>query len=110
METHLVSTAKRLLEERAGEPFRVKDLCLALGYSKSYLSKLFREQTGETIAGFAVQKKIKLAKQMIRENNYNFSQISDRLSFDNPQYFSRVFKRVTGMTPTEFKATLNLEQ
>ena len=109
METHLVSSAKRLLEEKAEEPFHVNDLCVALGYSKSYLSKLFHEQTGETIVGFAVRQKIKRAKQLIRDGNLNFAQISDKLSFDNPQYFSRVFKRVTGMTPTEFKLSLNFE-
>ena len=108
LENHLINAAKRLLEEKAEEPFRVNDLCNKLGYSKSYLSKLFRDQTGETIAGFAIQQKIKRAKQLIREGNLNFSQISDRLAFDNPQYFSRVFKRVTGMTPTEFKSTLHL--
>lgn len=109
METHLVGSAKRLLEENAEELFRVNDLCLALGYSKSYLSKLFHEQTGETIANFSIKQKINRAKQLIREGNLNFAQISDKLSFDNPQYFSRVFKRVTGMTPTEFKLSLNFE-
>lgn len=109
MENHLVSAAKRLLTEKAEERFRVSDLCAALGYSKSYLSKLFREQTGETIASFAVRQKIKLAKHLIREGNDNFTQISDRLSFDNPQYFSRVFRRVTGMTPTEFKLSLHFK-
>ena len=103
METHLITSAKAFLEEKAEEPFRVNDLCIALGYSKSYLSKLFHEQTGDTIANYALLQKIKRAKQLIREKNYNFAQISDRLGFDNPQYFSRVFKRVTGMTPTEFK-------
>lgn len=109
METHLVSSAKRLLEEKAEELFHVNDLCVALGYSKSYLSKLFHEQTGDTIANYAIQIKIKRAKQLIREGNLNFAQISDKLSFDNPQYFSRVFKRITGMTPTEFKLSLNFE-
>ena len=109
MENHLVSAAKRFLEEKAEEPFRVNDLCAALGYSKSYLSKLFREQTGETIKGFAIRQKIKLAKRLIREGNLNFAQISDKLSFDNPQYFSRVFKRVTGLTPTEFKSSLRFD-
>ncbi len=109
METHLVSSAKRLLEEKAEEPFRVNDLCLALGYSKSYLSKLFHEQTGETIAAYAVKVKIKAARRLIREGHLNFAQISDRLSFDNPQYFSRVFKRVTSMSPTEFKQSLHFK-
>ena len=109
MENHLVSSAKRLLEEKAEESFKVNDLCVALGYSKSYLSKLFHEQTGNTLAAYAIQVKIKRAKQLIRDGNLNFAQISDKLSFDNPQYFSRVFKRVTGMTPTEFKTSVHFE-
>jgi len=109
METHLVSSAKQLVSQKSEESFRVSDLCRALGYSKSYLSKLFHEQTGETIANYAIKLKITRAKQLIREKNYNFAQISDKLAFDNPQYFSRVFKRITGMTPTEFKLSLNFE-
>ena len=109
MENHLVSAARRLLEEKAEDLFRVNDLCVTLGFSKSYLSKLFHEQTGNTLAAYAIQVKIKRAKQLIRDGSLNFAQISDKLSFDNPQYFSRVFKRVTGMTPTEFKASLHFE-
>ena len=109
MESHLITLSKSFLEEKADSPFRVNDLCSALGYSKSYLSKLFNEQLGETIASYAMKIKIKKAKQFIRENNYSFAQISDKLSFDNPQYFSRVFKRITGMTPTEFKSSLDFK-
>ena len=106
LESHLVTAIKELIEQRLDQRPSVQEICRALGYSKSYLSKLFREQSGETIAGYATGRKIRRAKQMIREGNSNFTQISDRLCFDNPQYFSRVFKRVTGMTPTEFKQSL----
>ena len=110
MEMHLVSAAKRIIEEGVEAPFRVNDLCRALGYSKSYLSRLFHEQTGDTIAHFANVAKIKRAKELIREGNLNFAEISERLVFDNPQYFSRVFKRITDMTPTEFKISLNYKR
>ena len=109
METYLVSAVKSSIAENLEQPFRINNLCQALGYSKSYLSKLFHKQTGETIADFANKEKIRQAKQWIREGNLNFTQISDRLAFDNPQYFSRVFKRITSMSPTEFKSSLNFE-
>lgn len=109
MENHLVLAAKGFIEENVERSFRVGDLCAALGCSKSYLSRLFREQTASTPASYAVKCKIKRARQLIRDGNLNFSEISDRLAFDNPQYFSRVFKRITRMTPTEFKASLNFK-
>ena len=110
MENHFVLKAKGFIEENTENSFRVGDLCAALGCSKSYLSRLFREQTGNTLASYSVKCKIKRAKELIREGRLNFSEISDALSFDNPQYFSRVFKRVTRMTPTEFKASLNFNR
>ena len=109
MESYLVVDIKRTIEENVNEVFRIDALCRRIGYGKSYLSRVFREQTGETLATYATKMKIKRARQLIREGNLNFSQISDRLAFDNPQYFSRVFKRVVGMTPTEFKASLQFK-
>ncbi len=107
MESHLVMEIKQYIEENAENTIRVADICHTFGYSKSYLSKLFRSQYGETLAGYAMQIKIKRAKQLIREGNLNFTQISTQLNFENPRYFSCVFKRITGMSPSEFKHSLH---
>jgi AraC-like DNA-binding protein len=106
MENHLVTEVRRTIAERAEAPLSIGELCARLGYSKSYLCRLFREQTGDTIAATATRERIAAARRLIREGTMNFSEISDRLGFDNPQYFSRVFRRVTGMTPSEFRASL----
>ena len=108
MESHLIVSIKNYITENIEKPFRISDLCSALGYSKSYLSRIFRLQTGNSIYNFMLEEKINKSKTLIRDGNFNFTEISDKLSFDNPQYFSRVFKRATGMSPTEFKNTLNI--
>ncbi len=109
MENHLIDSVKSYIEEHVESKIKISDICAKLGYSKSYLCKIFGEQTGQSIANYGTLTKIKHAKQLIRENRLNFSQISDKLNFETSQYFSRVFKRITGMTPTEFKQTLNLK-
>jgi len=110
MENHLSASIKEYIFKRIDSVIRVNDICDAFGYSKTYLSKVFREQTGNTIAEYVTLSKINRAKDMIRLHNQNFAEISMSLSFDNPQYFTRVFKRVTGMTPTEFKNSLNIDE
>ena len=47
-----------------------------------------------------------LARQMIREHHYNFTQIADALGFSSIHYFSRQFKRITGMTPSEYASSI----
>lgn len=102
-EIPLVAAIKEYLEVRCEENIRIEEVCRAFGYSKSFLSRLFREHTGQSLAAFARTKKIGRAKELIRQGNLNFAQISAKLSFEDPQYFSRVFKKECGMTPTEYK-------
>lgn len=108
MESHIVVDIKKYIDSKVENNIRVNDICREFGYSKSYISKIFREQTGETLSSYAIKKRVERARVLIREGNLNFAQISAKLNFDNPQYFSRVFKRVTGMTPSEFKRSLNI--
>ncbi len=86
--------------------FSVENMCAHFGYSKAYLSRIFKEETGRTLLEYYTDMKISEARRLIREKKYNFAQISDLLCFDNPRYFSRVFKRVTGLTPQEYKKSV----
>ncbi len=103
MDNHLVSKIKELLSKNICGRITVDEICKDLNYSRAYLSKIFKNSTGETIVEYSLKLKIKEAKRLIREGGMNFTQISDRLAFDNPQYFSRVFKRVTNFTPSQYK-------
>ena len=50
--------------------------------------------------------KIDAAKAMIRESGLNFTEIADRLAFNNSQYFTTVFRRISSMTPSEYAASV----
>ena len=50
--------------------------------------------------------KIDRAKQLLREGKYNVSQIAQQLCFDTPNYFTKVFRRVTGMTPLQYRRSV----
>ncbi len=103
MENHLVSQVIQIIEENTYNNITVEQICSKLNYSRTYLSKIFKSASGYTILEYILMNKIQQAKKMIREERYNFTQISDLLSFDNPHYFSTVFKKVSNMTPTNYK-------
>ncbi|MBR5504696.1 MAG: AraC family transcriptional regulator [Clostridia bacterium] len=106
MENHLVSQMLHIIEEGTYNKISVEQICNELNYSRTYLSKLFKTVTGYTILEYILRNKIREAKKLIREEKYNFTQISDLLAFDNPHYFSSVFKKIANMTPTDYKNSI----
>ncbi len=100
---HIALRMKNILDISAYKQITVEEFCKDMKYSKAYLSRIFMKNYGCTINNYINNIKIKEAKKLIRENAYNFSQISDMLCFSNPLYFSRVFRRVTSMSPSEYK-------
>lgn len=94
------------LEEHIREFVTIEDICHDNLIGRSQLQKLFREQHQCGIIEFFTEMKIEFAKQLIRENQLNFTQISDFLGYSSIHYFSRQFKKVTGMTPSEYSTSI----
>lgn len=90
------------LSENVENKVTFRDVVKKFNLSPSVLKKIFREQVGCGVMDYFTRLKIDRAKEMIREEKYNFTEISERLEFNNSQYFTTVFKRVSGMTPSEY--------
>lgn len=84
----------------------IGEIAMHLDKSESMVKQLFSQYRDGGIIKYYNSLKIKEARKLIREGNYNMTQISDLLHFDNPQYFSKCFKAVTNMTPSEYKASI----
>jgi len=82
------------------------DISEHFNISNSVIKKTFREQLDCGAMEYFTRAKIDAAKQMILENDLNFTEIANKLAFKNSQYFSTVFKRVTGMTPKEYSISV----
>ncbi len=80
-----------------------EDILKQFNTSASVVKKLFSEYIGCGAMEYFTRLKIDAAKQLIRENELNFTEISNKLAFNTSQYFTTVFRRVSGMTPTEYE-------
>lgn len=94
------------LEKNVQTRLRFEDVMHEFSLSASVIKKLFREQMDCGIMEYFARLKVDAAKQMIREGNYNFTEIADILSFNTSQYFTTVFRRISGMTPTEYSLSV----
>ncbi len=96
------------LEEHLYGRFTMDELSRAFSFSKTYLSKYFLKVCGYSVGEYFTMMKISEAKRLIRESNHNFYEISEMLMFSNSHYFSNVFKKYTGMTPTQYKKSCKI--
>ena len=94
------------LEENITSKISISSLAKHFGKSESSIKNLFATYQSGGIIKYYNSLKIKHAKKLIREGNYNMTQIAELLAFDTPQYFSRFFRENTGMTPSEYKASI----
>ncbi|MBQ8605163.1 MAG: helix-turn-helix domain-containing protein [Clostridia bacterium] len=94
------------LKENVYGRITVKDVAERVGKSESTVKQTFSEYRKNGIMKYYTELKIKEAKKLIKEGQYNMTQISDLLCFDNPQYFSKCFKTHAKMTPSEYKNSI----
>ena len=98
-----VQRCKRYIYDHLTDPLTLQDVASALSLSPSYLSSLFHKETGMTFKQYLLEERIKQAKDMLRYSDYPISEISDRLCFCSQSHFTQNFKRLTGLTPSEYR-------
>ncbi len=83
---------------------KVQTLAELTGLTPSYLSKLFKKETGISISEYVQCKKIETAQNMLSFSDYTVSQIASTLAFPSQSYFTEIFHKKTGMTPLAYRA------
>jgi AraC-like DNA-binding protein len=87
----------------------LETVCRTTGYSCTYIENVFKEKTGRSVMEYYKITKLEKAKELIREGNYTFTQISSVLNYSSVHYFSKIFKKIIGMTPTEYSSSVKLK-
>lgn len=90
------------LENNVEKSLTFADIQKEFNTSASVIKRLFQNNMSCGIMEHFTRLKIDAAKQMIRENEYNFTEIAEKLGFNTPQYFTTVFRRLSGMSPSEY--------
>lgn len=103
-ESRVVEKIKAYIREHYQTDIELSRLAEEVFLSPSYLSKLFRTETGETITDFIISCRIARAKELLdEENGLKTYEIGEMVGYPDPAYFNKVFKKVVGMTPREYR-------
>ena len=93
----------QFLSENENTVITMEDAADYFEVSKDYFGKLFKQNLGIYFTHFYSVLKIEYAKTLIREYNYKAYEISEMLGYSSRDYFTKIFKEVTGTTPNEYK-------
>lgn len=94
------------LENNVSSHLTIEQICHDNLIGRSQLQKIFRERCKTGIIEYFSRMKIDTAKELIRTERLNFTQISERLGYTSIHYFSRRFKKETGMTPSDYASSI----
>jgi len=99
----LIQRVLDYIEEHYVEGVSLENVASYMNLSKHYLSTLFKKETGENMTTYINRKKIERAKVLLMNPEYRIQDVVEKVGFSNQQYFSKMFKRITGMTVMEYK-------
>jgi len=82
---------------------KVSDVADYFGYNEKYLTTYFRKWSNASIKQFIIQTKMEQAKAELTDTNHSISQIGYNIGYHDPHNFTNAFKKVTGLTPSEYR-------
>lgn len=109
VKSRMVSEALQLIDRDIGGPLTIGELAQKLCVSASLLSKAFKSETGYNVSEYIQNRRMEMAKDLIRQGNYSITQISDMLGYCSVCYFSAAFKKKFSITPSDFSRAVNQE-
>ncbi len=73
--------------------------------SPNYISLIFKKETGSTAVEYITQVRMEAAKKLLSDTEMKILEVAETVGYENPQYFSTVFKKYTGVHPQQFRCT-----
>ena len=103
----LVKRTCLFLSENMGRIVTMEDVAEGLGYNKDYFGKSFKKDSSVTFGSFLNAVKIEYSKRLIFTGEYKNYEISEMLGYSEPDYFTKIFKEITGITPAMYRKQIN---
>ncbi len=103
---HIVINVKKYISEHVEEKLTLNKVAEVFNISPNYLSVLFSKYNDLGFTDYINQSKVDAAKKMMADGDFKIYEISDILGFESAFYFSRVFKKVTGVSPRDYMSQI----
>lgn len=105
-----VHAAKKYILEHIQENICIEDISKAVHINPQYLMRLFKKEVGMSILEFITEERIILAQELLATTDIPINRVADSVGYGNYSYFTKIFKRKTGLTPKEYREQRNYKE
>ena len=99
----LVAVIRQYIDEHLDKELNRKSLANLFFFSEDYLARVFKQETGENISDYIIERRIRRAERYLRETELPIGTVAIRVGYNNFSYFSKKFKELTGKSPNEYR-------
>jgi two-component system response regulator YesN len=104
-DNHIVRATREFLEQHYAEDISLEDVAEQVNISPQYYSKLIKKTTGFNFIDWLSMLRVKKAKELLNNSDYTVKEVCFMVGYKDPNYFSRIFKKRIGITPSEYVKT-----
>jgi two-component system response regulator YesN len=97
-----IQLAIEYIEDHFGESITVENIADVVQLNKDYFSHIFKKSIGESFTDYLNKRRIEEAKKLLLQKKYKIYEIADMVGYSDYKYFSKVFKKLVGISPNKF--------
>ena len=102
-QSHKIEEILRYVQQRYNTDISLDEISDQVALNKSYVSYLFKKKTNSTLIEYVIKLRIEKAQELLRDTNLKIYEIAHMVGYSDFKYFNRVFKKITSITPTEYR-------
>jgi len=106
----IINDIKKIVGKKYMEDININYIADSVYLSPNYISQIFKQETGETIIDYLTKTRMEEARTLLRETDFKVLDISEMVGFQDASYFSKVFKKYTGIHPQKYRTLNNLKE
>ncbi len=98
-----VADIRAYIEEHLHEDLSLVRLAAFIHFNPSYLSRMFKQECGFNLSEYIVERRVKKALELLQTHELKIAEVGAKVGYDSPHSFTRFFKKMTGLTPQEYR-------
>ena len=104
----IIPNVLKYLNKNYNENITLDDAAKSVNLSYHYFSKVFKDEVGKNFVDYLTDLRIEKSMSFLENNRWSIKEVCHKIGYNDPNYYCKIFKKVTGMTPTEYRTVSNL--